>query len=420
MPDGRPIDTAVAPAAAADEETIRRHAGWGLDLLNLWVANIQTGFGPFIAVYLTSQGWPQTDIGLALSLGTATAMASQLPAGAVVDAIRRKSAVAGISIIAFSASALLLALFPIPVFVYGAEVLHGFSSCTLGPAVAAISITIAGHKALGHRLGRNARFSSIGNGVGAALMGACGYYVSERSVFFLTAGLALPAVLAIWPMTRFDRITAPSKSQEGCFSLTQIGRVIADRRLLIFALCGLLYTLSDSAMLPLVGSALTKSAGAKANLLIAACIVLPQVIVTLLSPRFGDLAESSGRRLVLLIGFAMLPSRGLLFALVRSPELIVAAQLLNGIASASFLIMVPLVTADIAARSGHFNAAMGFVGFCIGVGGLFSTGLAGWIADVAGETAAFGGLAAIGVAGLALVWFAMPETRPAEPASKPA
>src|SRR5579871_1570439 len=118
-------------------------------LLNLFVANIQTGFGPFISVYLTAHGWTQTAIGLALSLGTLTAMASQLPAGALVDAIDRKSRVAAFSLIAFTASALLLAVAPLPLFVYLAEILHGFSSCTLGPAIAALSIIFAGSAGLG-------------------------------------------------------------------------------------------------------------------------------------------------------------------------------------------------------------------------------------------------------------------------------
>src|SRR5487761_1868972 len=82
----------------------------GLDGLNLFVANIQTGFGPFIAVYLTTQGWTQAAIGFALSLGTATAMASQVPAGALVDAARRKSLAAAVSILAFTASAVLFAV----------------------------------------------------------------------------------------------------------------------------------------------------------------------------------------------------------------------------------------------------------------------------------------------------------------------
>jgi MFS family permease len=397
-----------------------RRAGFGLDLLNLWVANIQTGFGPFVAVYLTSQGWTQTAIGLALSLGTLTAMASQLPAGALVDAIRSKGRVAAFSIATFAASALLFAIWPVSLSVYSAEILHGFSSCTLGPAIAALSLAIAGHAGLGRRLGRNARFASIGNGIGAALMGACGYYISERSVFFMTAALTLPAIYAL---RRLGHVELPErdkaeKDRKPREKLRQIVHVLADRRLLIFAACAALFTLSDSAMLPIVGGALTKRAGAEASLLIAACIVLPQLVVAGLSPWMGSLAETHGRRLVLLIGFSTLPVRALLFAAVTDPTLVVAVQILNGIASAAFLIMVPLVTADIAGRSGHFNLALGFVGFTIGLGGMSSTTLAGWVADHYGDAATFVFLAAVGLVATALVWFAMPETNPAGPEHK--
>src|SRR5215831_12392255 len=112
----------------------RHSANRALDWLNLFVANIQTGFGPFVAVYLTTQGWTQTSIGLALSLGTITAMASQVPAGALVDAIPNKASVALFSVLAFSVSAVLFAVWPVPLGVYTGEVLHGFSSVTLGPA----------------------------------------------------------------------------------------------------------------------------------------------------------------------------------------------------------------------------------------------------------------------------------------------
>src|SRR5579863_9830075 len=92
-------------------------AARGLDWLNLFVANIQTGFGPFIAVYLTTRGWTQTSIGVALSLGTVTAMASQVPAGAVVDAVSHKHTVAALSIAAFMVSALLFAFSSTPLAV---------------------------------------------------------------------------------------------------------------------------------------------------------------------------------------------------------------------------------------------------------------------------------------------------------------
>ena len=60
--------------------------------------------------------------------------------------------------------------------VTAAATLHALASCVLGPAIAAISLGLVGPLAIGERLGRNARFASLGNGSAAALMGACGYF----------------------------------------------------------------------------------------------------------------------------------------------------------------------------------------------------------------------------------------------------
>ena len=401
----------------ADTDKARRAAGRGLDWLNLFVANVQTGFGPFLAVYLTTAGWTQTAIGLALSLGTITAMASQVPAGALVDAIHSKSRVAIFSILAFAASALMFTVAPIPLFIYLGQVLHAFSSCTLGPAVVAMSLAVAGQSALALRLGRNARFGAIGNAIGAALMGACGYYVSERAVFLLTAVLTLPAVAAILPIARFSNRPFPQVERRSPKRLPRkerIGRVLSDRRLLIFAACVMLSTLANAAMLPLAGSAITKRAADEASLVIAASIVLPQLIMALISPAVGRIAEARGRRLILLLGSAIFPLRGVLLAVTTDPSLVVLFQLLDGVAAACFGVMVPLVTTDIAGRSGHLNLALGSVGFAMGIGATLSTAVAGWIADHYGDPAAFAALALAGLAGLALVWLAMPETRPTE------
>jgi MFS family permease len=135
-----------------------------------------------------------------------------------------------------------------------------------------------------------------------------------------------------------------------------------------------------------------------------------------LAPSVGRLAERQGRRPVLLLGFAMLPIRGVLFAVVHDPIGIVAFQVLDGIAAASFGIMVPLVVSDIAKNSGHFSLALGTVGIAIGVGATASTALAGWIGDRYGDPVAFLTLAAVGLVATGLVLFGMSETRPAEPA----
>ena len=405
------MSAVVAKSKPARDETAL--ASRGLDGLNLFVANIQTGFGPFISVYLTTQGWTQTAIGTALSLGTIAAMASQIPAGALVDAIRNKAAVAFFSILAFSASALLFAINPTALWVYAAEVLHGFSSCTLGPAIAAMSLILVGPAMLGHRVGRNARFSSIGNGIGAALMGACGYYVSERAVFFLTAVVTLPAIASLLPLARLSEATPPSSSgRHPAQTRAPISSLLRNRALVIFALCAMLFTLGNSAMLPLAGNTLTKEAGNFASLLIAGCIIVPQLVVAAISPTIGELAEQRGRRLVLVIGFCTLPIRGVLFATLVSPAALVLIQALDGIAGACVGILVPLVASDIAGRSGRYNLSMGFIGLAIGVGATVSTTLAGWIADRFGTPAAYGSLALVGLLALLLAIGAMPETRP--------
>ena len=408
MPRGEPMNDATGGGAP-------RSVGPALDCLNLFVANIQTGFGPFIAVYLTTQGWTQTAIGLALSVGTVSAMASQVPAGALVDAARRKSLAAALSILAFTLSALIFALWPAPLFVYIAEILHGFSSCTLGPAIAAMSLALAGRAHLGLRFGRNARFSSIGSGVGAALMGACGYYLSNQAIFYLTAALTLPALAALWPLTRLDE-TGERAGIARPRQATPVSALLRDRRLLIFAACTMLFTLANAGILPIASTHLTKQLGAGASLMIAACIVLPQIVVAVFSPQIGRLAEVRGRRLAMLLGFLALPLRALLFVVITNPFAMVLVQALDGIAAAAFGVMVPLVTSDVAGRSGHFNLSLGMIGLAIGIGGTLGTPLAGWLADDYGSATAFAGLALIGSLAFLLVWGAMPETRPVEAA----
>jgi MFS family permease len=405
----------VSPSCTTSiEQSDLAAARRGLDHLNLFVANIQTGFGPFIAIYLASQGWSQTAIGLALSLGTAAAMASQLPAGALVDAMRSKVHAARIGILSFTLCALMFAVYPVQLFVYIAEILHAFASCMLGPAIAAISLAVAGPRALGLRLGRNARYASIGNAVGAALMGACGYYLSNRSIFFLTALLTLPAWYFMAPLSRLKapRIAAAVRAEEISHP-TPIMRLLEDRRLLVFASCIALFTFGNAATLPLVSAALNKSVGNLASLTIAACIVLPQLIVALISPAVGRMTETRGRRFVLMIGLAALPLRCLIFALlIDHPSVLVIAQALDGIAAAAVGVLVPLITSDIAGHSGHYNLSLGFIGFFMGIGGTFSTGLGGWMADRLGDPAALLGLGFIGLLALLLAAAAMPDTRP--------
>jgi MFS family permease len=387
-----------------------------LDWLNFFIANLQTGFGPFIAVYLTGDKWTQAEIGVALSVNAAVTMLAQVPAGAFVDWLPHKRLAAALGLCTIATSAVLLALFPTKLPVMLAQALHGFSSCVLVPAIAAITLNRVGRRAFAERLGRNARFAAIGSAAGAAMMGAAGTYLSSDAVFWLAAALAVPALLAVQAMpprippreTARVAATDPPASER-----TPGWRVLLDRRLLAFALCIVLFQFANAAMLPLAGAEVTRMAGDGANLIIAACLVVPQAVVALLSPGVGRAAERIGRRPVLVLGFLALPARGLLFATVASPPLIVGAQVLDGIGGAVAGVLVPLVAADLTRGTGRFNLCMGAIGLAVGVGATLSTAVAGGLAGQFGSSVAFLALAVAGALAVATVLMGMPETRPA-------
>ena len=380
-----------------------------LDLLNFFVADVQTGFGPFVAVYLTTHKWTQVEIGFALTLGTIVALISQIPAGALVDAMRNKRAAASGALVGVIIAASLLALRPTQLPVLVAQVLHAFASCILTPAIAAISLHLVGHSELGERLGRNARFASLGNGLAAAVMGATGAWLSSRAVFVLTALFCVPALIALSGIDRGAH--ARRQTTTRMLDWPGLRKLFSDRRLLVFAVCVALFHLSNAAMLPLAGAAVTMRAGQYANLIIAACILVPQAIVALLSPWVGRQASVIGRRPLLLLGWASLPLRGLLLAVLPGPWLLVAGQAVSGISAAVFGVMLPLLAADLTRGTSHFNLCLGSLGLAVSLGAALSTTLGRWIADAVSLQLAFGTLAAVGLLGALTMWWAMPETR---------
>ena len=389
----------------------------GLDWFIFFLADVQTGFGPFIAVYLTTQKWTQGQIGLVLSIGGIVGLIGQMPGGAIIDAARSERLVAGLAIATIGFSALAYAAWPIFPVVVTAATLHAAASCVLGPAIAAISLGLVGPYAIGERLGRNARFASLGNGTAAAVMGTAGYLVSSRSVFLVTFVLAIPTLLALASIRENEVDVArchgalPREAREAGGQTTSIVALMRQRPLLIFAGSMLLLQLANAAMLPLMAGVVTTRSSQWAPVLIAACIIVPQGIVAMMSPTVGAKAQSWGRRPILLIGFAALAMRGLLFAGVRDPYLLVAVQLFDGITAAVFAVMVPLIVADVSFGTGHFNLAQGIVGTATGIGASLSTVFAGYISDRFGSSVAFLTLASIGALGLVLIALLMPETR---------
>jgi predicted MFS family arabinose efflux permease len=309
-------------------------------------------------------------------------------------------------VIYVSGSALLVALWPTFGVVAGAKVLHAVASCLFGPVLAAISLGLVGYSLLSERLGRNVRFLSLGNAIAAGVMGGVGYYFSNQAIFFLTAALAVPTLVALLQIRPGD--IDPDLARGGIrwaesrVPPSAFRSLLQNRALLIFAGAVLLFQFANAAALPIMAGLLTMRAPETATLILSICIFAPQFVVAAIAPLVGRKAQSWGRRPLLMLCF---------IATTSDPYTVIAAQLLDGISAATLGVLVPLVIADVMRGSGHFNLAQGTVGAAVGLGASFSTALAGFVADSLGSPAAFLFLAGIAACGLALVVAVMPETR---------
>src|SRR5258708_36925271 len=169
----------------------------GLDGINFFLAGMQSGFGPLVAVLLADEKWTQQNIGFGLSPGGFAGLLSQLPGGELLDATRSKRFLIALGGIMVAVSAFLIALWPNRPVVFAVMVLQGLTGGLLGPAIAAISLGLVGHSALAERLGRNQRFASAGAVTATALMGAIGYFLSYQAIFLASPALVVPLLVTL-------------------------------------------------------------------------------------------------------------------------------------------------------------------------------------------------------------------------------
>jgi MFS family permease len=389
----------------------------GLDAVNLFLAGALSGFGPYVAAFLAEQKWSQQDIGFVLTAAGFAGLLSQLPGGALLDAIQSKRIAVALGAVMVAAGALIIAIWPTFLLVLTALVLQGITGGFMGLAIVSISLGLVGHVALAERLGRNQRFASSGGVVAAGLMGLIAYFLSYRAIFFTAAALVIPLLAALGRIRssdiHFGRASClPNHQEPSAPPRTRLRSLSKNRGLLIFAGCVFLFQMANASMLPLAGEAFAYSKEARSSLIVSALIMVPQVIVALMAPWAGSQANTWGRRPLLLVGFAALPIRALVFAWTTNPTILIAAQVLDGVSGTMLGVLTALIIADLTAGTGRFNLAQGFVGTMSGVGASLSTTLSGLVAASLGRAAGFLGIAAVALAAVVLLWSLMPETNP--------
>jgi MFS family permease len=400
-----------------------------LDSLNFLIADVQAGVGPFLAIYLlASRHWDAAQIGVVMSIGGLATVLARAPAGALVDAITWKRGLIVTATCLVAAGAVVLGNFSNFWPAAAAQTVIGACDAVFPPAIAAISLGIVGRAAFARRIGRNEAFNHAGNVFTAILAGIAGYLIAPAASLWLVAVLALASAWAALTIddSKIDHTLArgSDKRNDGYGSPSALSVIFECRPLLLFTAAITLFHFANAAMLPLLGERLSHGQKGTETLFMAACIVTAQLVMVPMAMLVGAKADAWGRKPLFLLGFAVLPIRGVLYTLWGNPYYLVSVQMLDGIGAGIFGALFFIVVADLTRGTGHYNLAQGAVSAAWGLGAALSNSVAGVIADRFGYDTAFLFLAAMALLAFLLFWLGMPETgghsrRAATAASEP-
>ncbi|CAO3377881.1 MFS transporter [Azospirillum argentinense] len=411
--------------SAPSGETGRDFRPASLDAVNFLLADVRGALGPYLNVFLvTQQHWSQSEVGLVTSLAGWLGLAVQTPIGAAIDATHRKREAIILALVVLGAGALCIYLFPTfwPVLI--ANTLIAVVGDVFGPAVAALTLGLVPQRLLARRMGRNAAFDHAGNVAVAALAGLVGWLFSQQAVFLLVpvfAVLSSIAVLSI-PASAIDQRRArgvETSNHEGAGdgeTVSGLGILVHCRPLLIFGSCALLFHFANAPLLPLVGQKLAAAHPEWATVMMSSCIIAAQLVMLPIAILVGRTADRLGRKPILLVGFAILPLRAVLYTLSDNSAWLIGVQLLDGVGAGIFTALTPLVIADLMRGTGRYNLAFGAVATMQGVGAATSGFVTGVIVDRFGYSAAFLTAGAMALIALAALFLGLPETAPANPA----
>jgi MFS family permease len=387
----------------------------GLDWTNFFLADVQTGFGTYVAFYLAQQGWTPSDVGIALTVGGLAGVLSQIPGGALCDALNWKRGLVASGIVAIGLAALILALSSSFILVSLAELLHGLTAGIVTPAIGAISLGLVGRRTMSLRTGRNYRYAAGGHAATAVLMGMTGTYYSAGAMFVAAATLCIPALVALSFIQPneidYARARNAKTEKQASHEVSQIFDLAKNRPLVLFASSMVLFQLADASILPLLGENIATNSG-QGSMWISILIIIPQVVVALCAPWVGYLSERHGRRPLLLLGIALEAVRALLLAFTANFGWLIVAQLLNGVTGAIVGVAVVLVITDVTAGTGRFNLAQGVVGALSGIAASVSTLVTGYFFQGYGSWVGFIAISVVATVATILVWAFMSETKP--------
>ena len=391
-----------------DEDASRRRSLLFLSLLCFALADVRDGLGPFLGVYLQSQGWTPDEIGFVMTVGGLAELFCITPLGALADHTRHKRRMIASSVCLIVFGCGLVFLWSGALAAGFSRVLQSVAAAAIAPSLTGITLGMVGQKGLAARLGVNEAWSHAGNASTAVMGGVVGYFFGIPGVFFvmmLMGALAVFSLACINP-SHIDYAVARGLEPAGQGGRERPARnfrlLFYDRALLAVALTLFFFHLGNAALLPLLGQSAVARFSVNGAAYTAGTVVLAQVTMIVVALWGAKVAQKKGYGHLFLLALLALPVRGCIAGLWESPWNIIPVQMLDGVGAGLLGVATPGLVARLLRGSGHINMGLGLVLTIQGVGASLSNTYGGLFAHHVSYSAAFLALAAAPCAGLAI------------------
>lgn len=368
---------------------------------------------PVLPILAEQVGATTAIIGLIAAASTVTGILTSLPAGLLSDRRGRKQILIASGIVFFTAPLLYFVVFT-PLSLALVRVYHGLATAVFGPVAMAYVADLSTDKR-GEQLGWFSSAQLIGRSIAPAVGGALLAVGDWRWVYVVCGIAGLLTLIGIFmlPKEREEKEEKPLSPLPKPASV-KLSTIIKDRTILMASLARSvqyfafgaievflpLYALSVGVNKFIVGLLFTVQIGAR----------------TLTRPITGIFSDRKGRKLPIIIGLVLVAVSLPLFALTRSPWLMLVFSAIFGL---GFSVASGATSAMVAdqAPAGQHGAAMGFMSMIMDIGQALGPILLGLLLTFISYLAGFAVIAILTVLVLVLFIIFASETLPTQTAN---
>lgn len=379
-----------------------------LAVLNFFLADARDGLGPFLDAFLATNGWSTLTLGWIATAGGLVGLAATPLCGALVDGSTWKRALIAGPVVLVTAAALVTLIFPDAAVVWVGQIGTAVVGAVIGPALAGLTLGLAGERLFPRQIARNEFWNHGGNVASLLAIYAMVSVFGQRGVIGLMLFTALGALLAIAMIdpARIDhKVARGLAGNDGEPAPSGLKVLVETRGLVVLGLIMLAFHFANAPMSRLIAQQFSIELGSpfRTTAIITGVAQLSMILMAAAAPL---LIRRLGLGTVMLIALCALPLRGFLAGAFDGFWVVYPAQVLDGVGAGLLGIVTPVAAERLLAGTGRFNVGFAAVMMVQGIGASMSNVFAGWLTAEGGYGVSHyaGGAIALGAIALFLVF----------------